>query len=377
MSSGHVARKVRSGKPRYYVVIESDPDSEGRRVRKSHGGFDRLKDAKARLASVLEAQASGNYIEPSKLTVGQYLRDEWLPGIKSTIRASTFHSYERNIELHVIPTLGNVPLQKLTPSQLNALYAALAEGERPLSPKTIRYLHTIVHRAMRDATKWGRLSRNPAAAADPPRQVKSEMRAWDGQSMRRFLAGVTDDRLYPLYLLAATTGMRRGELLGLRWVDLEDGRLSVRQTLISVAYKAQFSEPKTNRSRRTIALDPATLAALRAHRASQSTERLAWGPAWVDTELVFTRENGELIHPQALSDAFEAHVKRLELPKLSFHGLRHTYATQALASGMKPWDLSDRLGHASVAFTLSSYRHAIQSTQDSAAESAAAFILGG
>lgn len=190
--------------------------------------------------------------------------------------------------------------------------------------------------------------------------------------VRRFLDGISDDRLSALYVLAATTGLRRGELLGLRWIDLEQSRLSVRQTLVSVAYKAQFSEPKTKRSRRTIALDPATLAALKTHRANQNAERLAWGPAWSDTGLAFTRENGEAIHPQSLSDAFEAHVKRLGLPKLSLHGVRHSYATLALASGMKPWDLSDRLGHASIAFTLQVYRHAIPAAQDAAA----AFILG-
>jgi integrase len=217
-------------------------------------------------------------------------------------------------------------------------------------------------------------------AADPPRLTKgADMEAWSGQDLRRFLAEVKEDRLYPLYLLAATTGMRRGELLGLRWVDLdlEKARLSVMQTLISVAYKAQFSEPKTKRSRRTIAIDPATLAALKAQRAApKGRERLAWGPAWTDTGLVFTREDGHFIHPEAVSQGFEALTVRLQLPKLSFHGLRHSYATLALASGMKPWDLSDRLGHSSVAFTLQVYRHAIPAAQDEAASAAAAFILG-
>lgn len=193
MSSGHVVRKERRGKIRYYPVTESDPDSDGRRIRKSHGGFERLKDAKAHLASVLESQASGSYIEPTKLTVGQFLKDEWLPGIKSTIRPSTFHSYERNVELHIVPTLGNVPLRKLTPAQLNSLYGSLAEGERPLSTKTIRYIHTIVHRAFKDAVRWGRLYRNPAASADPPRLAKSaDMAAWSAEDMRRFLAGAAD-----------------------------------------------------------------------------------------------------------------------------------------------------------------------------------------
>lgn len=178
--------------------------------------------------------------------------------------------------------------------------------------------------------------------------------------------------------MALTTGMRRGELLGLRWadVDLAVGRLVVKQTVVSVGYQVQFSEPKTARSRRTISLDPSTVATLKAHRSHQLEQRLAWGPAWRESEFVFTREDGSLIHPQSVSDAFERAVKQVSLPLIRFHDLRHTYATLALDAGMKPWDLSDRLGHSSVAFTLQAYRHAVQATQESAASVAASFILG-
>jgi integrase len=204
------------------------------------------------------------------------------------------------------------------------------------------------------------------------------MSIWPREQVQTFLTATEKDRLGPLYLLALTTGMRRGELAGLRWVDvdLDKGKLTVAQTLIEIEYRIEFSEPKTDRSRRTIRLDQATVAALRAHRKRQIEEKLILGPAWKDSGLVFTREDGSPIHPQAISNSFERAVKLLRLPRLTFHGLRHTYATLALESGMRPWDLSDRLGHSSVAFTLQVYRHAVQSTQDSAAEAAAAFILG-
>jgi len=318
---------------------------------------------------------SRTFVEPSKQTLKDYLLIEWLPAIRTTVKPSTWDSYRRAISGHVVPRIGLTPLSKVTPAHLNGLYADLLDT---LSPKTVRNDHTILHRALKDAVRWGKLAKNPADYADPPRVVKPEMTCWTGEDVRAFLGWVNEDRLHPLYLLACTTGMRRGELLGLRWSDLtlDTGRLSVKQTLISVAYKVQFSEPKTNRSRRTFSLDPATVNALKAWRSHQLEERLAWGPAWEDTGLVFTRENGAAIHPQALSDHFEATVKKAQLPKLSLHGLRHSYATLALASGMKPWDLSDRLGHASVAFTLSVYRHAIQGSQDDAATAAAAFILG-
>lgn len=379
MSTGHVFRKTRNGKTKYYVVVEQNAGPDGRRVRKSHGGFDRQKDAKQALNSILVSQRDGTFIAPSKQTVEQFLTKEWLPGIRSTIRSSTWDSYSRNIRLHVIPKLGAVPLSKLGPSLLNQLYAALATEPKPLAPRTIRYVHVIVHRALKDAVKWEKIRRNPADMSNPPRVPKTnEMAAWSASDLRTFLELVRGDRLHALYLLACTTGMRRGEVLGLRWkdVDLERGRISISQTLVSVAYAVQISEPKTQRSRRSIAIDPATLAALRARRVGQLEEKMAWGPGWTENGLVFTREDGSLFHPQSLSTAFEAHVKRWELPRLSFHGLRHTYATLALASGMKPWNLSDRLGHSSVAFTLQVYRHAIPADQDEAALNVAAFILG-
>lgn len=379
MSTGHVIRKERKGKVRYYAVVEQDPEPNGRRVRKSHGGFDRRKDAREALNTVLQRQREGTYIAPTSQSFGQFLTDEWLPGIRSTVKPSTWDSYSRNIQLHLIPRLGTRSLSKLGPAELNDLYASLSEGPRPLSTRTIRYVHTIVHRALKDATRWGKVPRNVAALADPPRpKAPADFRFWTPTQVQIFLGDTRGDLLHSLYFVALTTGMRRGELLGLRWadVDLAVGRLVVKQTVVSVGYQVQFSEPKTARSRRTISLDPSTVATLKAHRSHQLEQRLAWGPAWRESEFVFTREDGSLIHPQSVSDAFERAVKQVSLPLIRFHDLRHTYATLALDAGMKPWDLSDRLGHSSVAFTLQAYRHAVQATQESAASVAASFILG-
>ena len=380
MSTGHVIRKERNGKVRYYAVVEQDPEPDGRRVRKSHGGFDRKKDAREALNTILERQKEGLYVTPSRQTVGQFLNDEWLPGIRATVKPSTWDSYRRNVQLHVIPNVGSIALSKLGPAQLNDLYASLAEGAKPLGSRTVRYIHSIMSRALKDATRWGKVSRSVAALADPPRpKAPTDFSIWTPEQVRTFLASSKEDRLHTLYFLALTTGMRRGELLGLRWsdVDFAANRLVVRQTIVSIGYRVEISEPKTTRSKRTISLDPATVATLKAHWSRQLEERLAWGPAWHESGLVFTKEDGTLIHPQSASDAFQRAVKRAGLPKVRFHDMRHSYATLALDAGMKPWDLSDRLGHASVAFTLQAYRHAVQSTQETAARTAAAFIVGG
>lgn len=196
--------------------------------------------------------------------------------------------------------------------------------------------------------------------------------------MRTFLEHVRDDRLYAAYVLAATTGMRRGEVLGLRWqdVDLDHGRVSVSQTLVVVSgYDVQYSEPKTAKGRRSIALDENTREALKEWRERQSVERALWGDAYTDADLVFARENGTPLHPDLFSDAFWRHVAEAKLPRIRFHDLRHTHATLALAAGVHPKVVSERLGHASVVITLDTYSHAIPAMQETAAELVASLVF--
>jgi integrase len=180
----------------------------------------------------------------------------------------------------------------------------------------VRYTHTIIRKALADAVAWNLVPRNVADAANPPKQAKRTKKTWTADELRRFLEAVRDDRLYAVFLLAATTGMRRGEILGLAWssLDLEASRLSVSRSLVSVDYKVQLSEPKTAQARRQIALDPATVAALHDHQARQLDERIAMGEGWGnELDLVFTREDGSPIHPQAFSEAFERHAAAAKL----------------------------------------------------------------
>lgn len=215
-------------------------------------------------------------------------------------------------------------------------------------------MHTILHRAFRDAIRWGRLVRHPADAADPPRgQPKSHaIKTWDADMVRTFLETTKEagDRLHPLWVLLSTTGMRRGEALGLRWadVDLDTGRLHIVQTIISVRGKVMVGEPKTLRGRRPIDLDPATLAVLKAHRKVMIGERMKLG-AFTDDGLVFHRPDGRCLRPEGVSDTFKRTVRRLDLPPLTLKGLRHTWATLALESGIHPRVVQERLGHSTIA----------------------------
>jgi len=307
---------------------------------------------------------------------------EWLPAARVTVRESTWASYRANLTLHVLPQLGHLQLRELSASQLNALYGELLEngrrdGSGGLSPRTVQLCHVTVHRVLKDAVRWGRLSRNVSDNADGPRVRRPEIRAWDASELRRFLGHVRDDRLSGLYTLAATAGMRRGEL-GLRWsdVDFDAGRVRVRQSLVVTNYRPHFSEPKTQRSRRSIALDGGTVAALKAHRARQLEERLAWGASWTDSGLCFTKEDGSHLHPEQVTNAFERHVRDAGLPRLSFHGLRHTFATIALGAGLHPKVVSDRLGHSNISITLDTYSHVIESVGEDAATKIGGLILG-
>lgn len=275
-------------------------------------------------------------------------------------------------------------ISKDTLASLLRRHAAAEVGEGPapgLDRRTVNYVHTILHRAFRDAVRWGRLARNPADAADPPRgQPKSDaIKTWDADTVRTFLATTKEagDRLHPLWVLLATTGMRRGEALGLRWtdVDLDSGRLHLVQTIISVRGKVMVGEPKTLRGRRPIALDPATVTVLKAHRKAMLEERMQLGAAFTDEGLVFHRPDGRCLRPEGVSDTFKRTVRRLDLPPLTLKGLRHTWATLALESGIHPRVVQERLGHSTIAITLGIYSHVAPTLHDEAAELVADLIL--
>jgi integrase len=226
-----------------------------------------------------------------------------------------------------------------------------------LSPRTIRYAHSVIRKALADAVKWNRLALNVADAADAPRRsatVKAP-KTWTAAEVRRFLEHVESDRLVAAWCLAASTGLRRGEssaLPGMRWT-WDGGRLHVRQTLVVADYVPRLAQPKTERSRREVALDAHTVVVLRDHRKRQVEERLPAGEAWEnEAELVVRDALGRPIHPQAFSEAFERHVAAAGLRRIPLHGLRHTHATVALQAGVHPKVVSDRLGHSSAAFTL-------------------------
>lgn len=375
---GHVRKRG----SRWSVVVDIGRDPvTGKRQRRWHSGYSTRRDAEAARITILERLQRSEYVTPSKLTVGAFLTDDWLPAIEASLAPSTFESYARNIRFHIVPRIGHEPLQGLTAARLNAFYGERSKSGRRdgkgLSPRSVRYLHAIIRHALADAVKWGRTVRNVADAAEPPsaRRAKAPPpKTWSAAELRAFLESVRGDRLSALWTFYATTGARRGEALALRWNDVDSDRVAIHATAVSVAYMVTSSRPKSERGRRNVALDAGTVSALREHHKRQLEERLTFGPAYADDSLVFCRKDGAPIHPERVSVLFRACVKAAGVPSIRLHDLRHTWASLALQAGVNPKVVSERLGHASVGFTLDTYSHAIPGLQQDAAETVAALF---
>lgn len=274
-------------------------------------------------------------------------------------------------------------ITKDTLASLLRRQSSLDSGDRSLrlDPSTVKAVHVVLHKAFGAAVRWGRLTRNPADLADPPRVPKKpdNFETWTSEALREFLShsAASGDREHALWVLLATTGMRRGEALGLRWqdLDLEAGTLGVVQTIQTIGGKLLVSEPKSDAGRRPIAIDKSTVAALRDHRKRMLEERMLVGADFSDEGLVFHRPDGSALRPETVSLAFLRQQRDLDLPRLTIKGLRHTWATLALKAGIHPKIVQERLGHSTVGITLNIYSHTNPTLHAEAAEQIAGLIL--
>jgi integrase len=387
---GHIHKRVHKTSDgrqtvNWYVVLDLGRGTDGKRRQKWHGGFRTRKDAEVAPSKLITSLNAGTYVEATSMTLEEWVRASWTPTMKSQDKPSTFDSYRRNLELHVLPQLGRFQLRTLTAPMLNKLYAdLLSEGNLNraggLSAKSVRYIHTIIHKALADAVDADLLVQNVATKAKPPQPravTSTELRSWDPRELSEFLDLVSGHRLEAAWRLAAMTGMRRGEVLGLRWRDLDLGsaRISVRQALVSVAYTVIATTPKAHRPR-VIDLDPETVDQLRRHRNHQITEKAMWAESYQDNDLVFCKEDGTSLHPHTFSQSFERIVDKSGLPRIRLHDLRHTHATIALKAGVPVKVISERLGHENAAFTLKQYAHVIPGMQAEAAATIARVLNG-
>ena len=364
---GHIRKR---GKGSWAIVIDLGRDSSGKRRQKWHTVHGKKTDAQRELTRILHQLDTGMYVRPSKMTVAEYL-EQWLRDYaEPRVSAKTMERYREIARKHLIPNLGHFVLSRLQPLHIQEYYSsALRSGRRDgrggLAPQTVVHHHRLLRQALQQAIRWQLLARNPADAVQPPRPRRKEIRALTEDETAKLLTESKARWLYMPILIAATTGLRRGEVLAVRWadIDLEAKTLAVRRSLEQTAEGLSFKEPKTSRSRRVVALLDLTVDALRKHRTSQARERLAAGSAYLDLDLACCAADGRPWVPSSLTHAFTALASRIGLDGLRFHDLRHTHATQLLRQGVHPKIVSERLGHSTVGITLDVYSHVLPGMQ--------------
>jgi len=366
--------------------------------REAYSGKTR-SEASDKLAAALKRKRDGLPLLSQRLTVGAYLT-KWIAGQPSQVRPNTYRGYEVAVRCHLIPRLGRIPLAKLVPSDLTKMYADMLAGGRVaggrrakapgLSPRSVGHAHRILGRALRAAEETGLVGRNVCRLVHPPRVPHAEMATLTAEQARALIHAAEGSSLHALYVVALSSGGRRGELLGLRWadVDMEAGSIRITRTLVRGTRPGErqadgppkvewsFAEPKTSSSRRTITIGRTALEALRLHRKVQTEERLGAGRAWQDGDLVFPSAFGTPIDGSNLLKAHYALLKQAGLPHVRFHDLRHSAATLLLEAGVQPHAVAQRLGHATPSLVMNTYGHVTDRMQQQATAAMDAALTG-
>lgn len=373
---GSVQRK---GKGTWRLVFDLDRDHTGRRRQKVVSFKGNRRDAENEVSRQITEMQNGGFVEPQSLTLGEYL-EKWLDSQKaSTVSAKTFERYDEICRLHLIPNLGSSRLQKLQPMQIQSYYSEAQvsgrlNGKGGLTARSVLHHHRILRQALQQAVRWRLISINPADAVKPPKPSRKEIETLNEDDTATLLQGFSETRFYIPVLIAVTAGLRQGEILALRWADIDfaKGSLAVRRSLEKTRqYGLRFKEPKTKRSSRVVVLPQFTIDALKQHRIAQAEFQLKLGLRQTADSLVVARETGEPLNPRTFSNEFTRILANLrksaDIPRITFHGLRHTHATQLLSSGIHPKIAQERLGHSTIATTMDLYSHVTESMQEDAA----------
>ncbi len=369
-----------------WTVVVDVPAGEGKRRQLRRRGFRTKADALEALDQLRADLRAGTWRPPTKDTFGQYLTAWGETRAAAGLKPSTVASYRMVIEKRVCSSpIADVPLQALTGVDLDKLWSELLESGgkdgKPLSARTVRYTHSIVRKALADAVRKHLLARNPADDADPPRSraaAPPRPTIWTPEDLATFLDKTKDHHHGALFRVAGMTGLRRAELCGLRWanVDLDRQTITVVDTITTVDHERVEGTPKSERSVRVLDIDEQTVAVLRRHRKAQLEQRMKMGSGFTDRGLVFAMPDGTAWHPDVVGRAFSRAVTRSKLPRIRLHDLRHSHATHLLAADVNVKVVSERLGHSSVAFTLSVYAHVMPGQQADAAAAVAALVDG-
>lgn len=369
---------IRERSPGKWAIVldvgEKDP-ATGKKKRKWHSFSGTKRQAQAECARLIAEIKSDRYVEPSKQTVAQFFT-EWLAFIKPTVSAKTHERYTEICEKNLTPLLGDVILSKLKTDRIDAAFTkALTEGRgasgKPYAPRTVHHMRRVLIKALSQAVTWERLSRNPATATTPPKVERAKMLAYDAEQTAALIAAFRNTRMFIPMMLAVMCGLRRGEIAALRWDDAEIGdnrrQLSIRQSAEQTKDGVRYKTPKSGKAR-TVALSATMAAELRAHRVRQAEEQLKIGLRPEGNSFVVAQVDGSPLQPRSLTHEWTRLLDKTSLPRIRFHDLRHTHATQMLSAGVHPKVASERLGHSTIGITLDLYSHVMPGMQADAAE---------
>ncbi len=370
---GHIVKRYKNS---YTIVLSVGRDPVTNKPRQQWVTVKgNKKDAEKKLAELLHQIDNGIYIKPGKITLREFL-ERWLRDYAwANLAPRTAEGYEHIVRRHLIPAMGNVLLDQLKPETLQRYYTDKLEGGRcdgkgALSPRTVRHHHVILHNALDKAMKWGLLSRNPADAVSSPRCHRPEWNILNEDDIRTLLEAAKKTPYYALFYVAIFTGMRRSELLALRWsdVDLLLSQIYVTRTLHhlrdgSIAFRA----PKTAKGRRMISLSPSVSSVLRKYKEGQKLDRAMLGISLKEDDLVYSDLKGKPLLPNTVTHAWIKLVRRTGLKGIRLHDARHSHASLMLKAGTHPKIVQERLGHSSVTITLDTYSHVTPGLQEAAA----------
>ena len=379
--SGTIRKKTVTRGGKEYTYFEArytegyDPGT-GKQIQRSITGKTQ-KEVSQKLKAATAAIDNGTYTAPSKMTVGEWL-DIWQRDYLGGVKPATEIAYKAIIKNYLKPNLGAIRLEALASHTIQELYNSLGTGEAPRSPKTVKNIHGVLHKALQQAVSNGCIRFNPAGPCVLPRAVKKEIKPLDETQIRAFLKAIQGNRLENLFLATLFTGMREGEVCGLTWdcVDLDKGTVTVNKQLQRVynGGGAFRLVPTKNGRGRTITVAPSVAASLRREKLRQLENRIRYGECWEDSGFVFTDELGRHLDPQNVYREFKRVVSALGFPEARFHDLRHSYAVAAIRSGDDIKTVQENLGHATAAFTLDIYGHVTEQMKRESADRMEAFI---
>jgi len=324
-------------------------------------------EALEKLRKAQQEEKQGTLATGPRQKLGDYL-NQWLEQVhKPMIRVSTYIEYRSLLNRHIVPELGNIYLQKLTPQHIQTFYATKQREGR--APRSVAIMHAVLHSALEHAVRWNLVSRNVVSLVSPPRMEKHEAVLLTSAQAQKLLEVAKGQHMYALLVIAVTTGMRRGEILALHWsdIDFQASTLFVRHTVNRYpGYGFVENEPKTKSSRRKIVLPNIVIEALKAHRSIQDDMRLKAGEKWIEHDLIFSSKHGDYLYPTTLGGRFHKLLDAAGLPSMRFHDLRHSAATILLTMGVHPKVVQELLGHSSIAMTMDTYSHLLPSMQKDA-----------